>query len=48
MTLVEVGDITIEPSTSKLVGTGIFMFYFLAAVAILAMVGFGIKKSLNK
>ena len=46
--LVEVGDITIEPSTSKLVGTGIFMFYFLAAVAILAMVGFGIKKSLNK
>ena len=46
--LVEVGDITIEPSTSKLVGTGIFMFYFLAAVAILAIVGFGIKKSLNK
>jgi len=44
-----VGDLPpIEASTSKLVGTGIYMFYFLAAVAILAMVGFGIKKSLNK
>lgn len=45
---VQVGDISIDPSTSKLVGMGIYMFYFLAAVAILAMVGFGIKKSLNK
>lgn len=45
---VQVGDISIDPGTSKLVGMGIYMFYFLAAVAILAMVGFGIKKSLNK
>ncbi|WP_298419212.1 hypothetical protein [uncultured Kordia sp.] len=45
---VQVGDISIEPGTSKLVGMGIYMFYFLAAIAILAMVGFGIKKSLNK
>ncbi|WP_156168422.1 hypothetical protein [Kordia zhangzhouensis] len=44
----QVGEISIDESTSKLVGTGIYMFYFLAAVAILAMVGFGIKKSLNK
>jgi hypothetical protein len=44
----EVGDISITAKTSKLVGTGIYMFYFLAAVALLAMVGFGIKKSLNK
>lgn len=44
----EVGDITIDSGTSKLVGTGIYMFYFLAMIAILAMVGFGIKKSLNK
>lgn len=44
----QVGDISITPGTSKLVGTGIYMFYFLAAVAILAMVGFAIKKSLNK
>jgi len=46
--LVQVGDISIETSTSKLVGTGLYMFYFLAAIAVLAMVGFGIKKSLNK
>ena len=46
--LVEVGDISIETSTSKLVGAGIYMFYFLAGIAVLAMVGFGIKKSLNK
>ena len=45
---VQVGDISIDAGTSKLVGTGIYMFYFLAAIAILAMVGFGIKKSLNK
>jgi len=44
----EVGDITITESTSKLVGTGIYMFYFLAMIAVLAMVGFAIKKSLNK
>lgn len=44
----EVGDITITASTSKLVGAGIYMFYFLAMIAILAMVGFTIKKSLNK
>lgn len=44
----EVGDITITESTSKLVGTGINMFYFLAMIAVLAMVGFAIKKSLNK
>ncbi len=44
----EVGDISITPKTSKLVGMGIYMFYFLAAIAVLAMVGFGIKKSLNK
>lgn len=47
-TPLEVGDITIDASTSKLVGTGIYMFYFLAMIAILAMVGFAIKKSLNK
>ncbi|MFK7747688.1 MAG: hypothetical protein AB8B65_04815 [Kordia sp.] len=47
-TLTVVGDITIESSMSKLVGTGIYMFYFLAVVAILAMVGFGVKKTLNK
>ena len=41
-------DKPIDPSTSKLVGTGIYMFYFLAVVAILSMVGFGIKKTLNK
>lgn len=46
--LVQVGDISIEASTSKLVGAGIYMFYFLAGIAVLAMVGFGIKKSLNK
>ncbi|MCH2195223.1 hypothetical protein [Kordia sp.] len=46
--MTEVGDITIDATRSKLVGTGIYMFYFLAAVAILAMVGFGIKKTLNK
>ncbi len=44
----QVGDIKIDAGTSKLVGTGIYMFYFLAGVAILAMIGFGIKKSLNK
>ncbi len=44
----EVGDIRITESTSKLVGTGIYMFYFLAMIAILAMIGFTIKKSLNK
>ncbi|EDP97321.1 hypothetical protein U8527_03185 [Kordia algicida OT-1] len=44
----EVGDISIDAGTSKWVGTGIYMFYFLAAVAVLAMIGFGIKKSLNK
>lgn len=44
----EVGDIKIDASKSKMVGTGIYMFYFLAAVAILAMVGFGVKKTLNK
>ena len=44
----QVGDISVTPKTSKLVGTGIYMFYFLAAVAVLAMVGFGIKKALNK
>jgi hypothetical protein len=47
-TLTTVGDITIEASKSKLVGTGIYMFYFLAAIAILTMVGFGIKKTLKK
>ncbi|WP_430410465.1 hypothetical protein [Kordia sp.] len=47
-TPLEVGDISITPKTSKFVGMGIYMFYFLAAIAILAMVGFGIKKSLNK
>ncbi|QHI38089.1 hypothetical protein IMCC3317_34750 [Kordia antarctica] len=46
--MLEVGDITITEQTSKLVGTGIYMFYLLAAIAILAMIGFGIKKSLNK
>lgn len=46
--LVQVGDISIESSTSKFVGAGIYMFYFLAGIAVLAMVGFGIKKSLNK
>lgn len=44
----QVGDISITPKTSKLVGTGIYMFYFLAAVAVLAMIGFGIKKAINK
>lgn len=44
----EVGDIKIDAGTSKLVGTGIYMFYFLAGVAVIAMIGFGIKKSLNK
>lgn len=44
----QVGKIEIDPSTSKLVGTGLYMFYFLAMIAVLTMVGFGIKKSLNK
>lgn len=44
----QVGDISITPKTSKLVGMGIYMFYFLAAIAVLAMVAFGIKKGLNK
>jgi hypothetical protein len=46
--LQQVGDIKIDASKSKMIGTGIYMFYFLAAVAILAMVGFGVKKTLNK
>ncbi len=46
--LTQVGKIKVDGSTSKMVGTGIYMFYFLAAVAILAMVGFGVKKTLNK
>ncbi|WP_298508260.1 hypothetical protein [uncultured Kordia sp.] len=46
--LTKVGKITIDGSTSKIVGAGIYMFYFLAAGAILAMVGFGVKKTLNK
>ncbi|MBC8757554.1 hypothetical protein H2O64_23000 [Kordia sp. YSTF-M3] len=41
-------EITITASESKYVGTGIYMFYFLAMIAILAMIGFAIKKSLNK
>jgi hypothetical protein len=45
---VQVGKIPIDEDTSKLVGTGIYMFYFLAAIAVITMVGFGIKKSLNK
>jgi hypothetical protein len=44
----QVGKIPIDEGTSKLVGTGIYMFYFLAAIAVITMVGFGIKKSLNK
>ncbi|WP_420571691.1 hypothetical protein [Kordia sp.] len=47
-TLRQVGDISIDAGTSKWVGAGIYMFYFLAAIAILAMIGFGIKKSLNR
>jgi hypothetical protein len=41
-------EISITASESKYVGTGIYMFYFLAMIAILAMIGFAIKKSLNK
>ncbi|AXG69400.1 hypothetical protein KORDIASMS9_01622 [Kordia sp. SMS9] len=44
----QVGDIQVDASDSKLVGTGIYMFYFLASIAILSMIGFGIKKALNK
>jgi len=41
-------DIKVTAAESKYVGTGIYMFYFLAAIAILSMIGFGIKKTLNK
>ncbi|PTX63929.1 hypothetical protein C8N46_101538 [Kordia periserrulae] len=41
-------DIQVTATESKYVGTGIYMFYFLAAIAILSMIGFGIKKTLNK
>ncbi|MEM6685173.1 MAG: hypothetical protein AAF617_05200 [Bacteroidota bacterium] len=41
-------DIQVTATASKYVGTGIYMFYFLAAIAILSMIGFGIKKTLNK
>ncbi|MEM6722250.1 MAG: hypothetical protein AAF611_23185 [Bacteroidota bacterium] len=41
-------DISVTAGESKYVGTGIYMFYFLAGIAILSMVGFGIKKTLNK
>lgn len=41
-------EISITPDTSKLVGTGLYMFYFLAAIAFLLMVAFGIKKTLNR
>ena len=33
---------------SKLVGTGLYLFYFLAVIAAATMVVFGVKKSLNK
>lgn len=41
-------DIVVTTAQSKYVGTGIYMFYFLAGIAILSMIGFGIKKTLNK
>jgi len=40
-------EIVINEGTSKMVGAGIYLFYFLSAIAILAMVVFGIKKTIK-
>lgn len=40
-------EIVINGGKSKMVGAGIYMFYFLSAIAILAMVVFGIKKTIK-
>ncbi len=42
---IEEGENTITESASKMVGTGIYLFYLLAAIAILIMVFFGIRKT---
>ncbi len=38
----------VTESTSKWVGTGLYVFYFLTAIAVLAMVWSGFKKLTNK
>jgi hypothetical protein len=35
-------------SQSKLVGAGLYLFYFLSVIAAGTMLYFGVKKSLNK
>lgn len=42
---IETKDITISEGGSKMVGTGLYLFYLLAAIAILIMVFFGIRKT---
>ena len=42
---IEEGDNTITEQASKLVGTGIYLFYLLAALAFLIMIFFGNKRN---
>lgn len=44
---IEEGENTITARDSKLVGTGIYLFYLLAALAFLIMIFFGIRKTVK-
>ena len=35
---------SLTEGTSKMVGAGLYLFYFLAAVAVATMLGFGLRK----
>ena len=42
------GELMVSESGSKLVGTGLRVFYLLIIIALVAMVVSGIKKALNR
>ena len=46
-TAIEGGENPITESASKMVGAGIYLFYLLAAIAILIMIFFGIRKTIK-